>query len=44
MLVKAGPLAISGEKQKSVLIPPVIGGVCVVAGIAVFVLGARKSS
>ena len=43
-IVKAGPLEINGEKKETVPIPPILGGVCVVAGVAVFVLGAKNAS
>ena len=43
-IVKAGPLEINGEKKETVPISPIIGGVCVVAGVAVFVLGAKNNS
>ena len=43
-IVKAGPLEINGEKKETVPISPIIGGVCVVAGVAIFVLGAKNNS
>ena len=42
-IAKVGPLEVNGKKTENVFISPVIGGVCVVAGIAVFALGARRS-
>ena len=42
-LVKAGPLEINGEKKETVPISPIIGGVCIVAGLAVFVLGSKRA-
>ena len=43
-IVKAGPLEINGEKTETVPISPILGGVCVVAGIAVYVLGAKNAA
>ena len=43
-IVKAGPLEINGEKKETVPISPILGGVCIVAGIAVFVLGGKNAS
>ncbi len=43
-IVKAGPLEINGEKKENVPISPIVGGVCIVAGLAVFVLGGKSAS
>ncbi len=38
---KLGPINITHEETHHVPIPPIAGGVCVVAGVACLVLGAR---
>ena len=42
-LAKVGPLEINGQKRETVFVPPVIGAVVLVGGIALLVLGARKA-
>jgi UDP-N-acetylmuramyl pentapeptide phosphotransferase/UDP-N-acetylglucosamine-1-phosphate transferase len=39
-----GPINISHQETHDVPIPPIIGGVLVVAGVAALVLGARNKS
>jgi hypothetical protein len=41
-LVDAGPLQVSTEHQKGVSIPPIAGGVAIVAGIVLLVLPRRQ--
>jgi hypothetical protein len=41
-IIDAGPLQISADRQKTVSWPPVLGGVVLVAGIAVLVVGRKK--
>lgn len=43
-VAKLGPLEVNQKKTETVPISPILGGVCVVAGVAVFVLGARNNS
>jgi hypothetical protein len=43
-IVDAGPVQVTAERQHVVWIPPVIGGVAVVAGVVCLVAGAGKSS
>jgi hypothetical protein len=38
-----GPIEATAERHKTVPLPPVIGGVAVVAGIALLVAGSKKS-
>ena len=40
--VRLGPLSATVEQRKSVPIPPILGGIAVVAGIALLLLGGRK--
>lgn len=37
-----GPIEATAERHKTLPLPPIIGGVAVVAGIAVLVMGSRK--
>lgn len=41
-VVDAGPIQISADKQKTVNWPPYVGGVAVIAGVAVFAISKRK--
>ncbi|MGE6219206.1 hypothetical protein [Nubsella zeaxanthinifaciens] len=41
-IVDAGPIQISADKQKTVNWPPYVGGVAVIAGVAIFALSKRK--
>ncbi len=43
-IVDAGPLQVSADRERTVWIPPVVGGVGVAAGIALVVMGGRKTS
>ena len=38
-----GPIEATAERHKTVPLPPVIGGVAVIAGIAMLVVGSKKS-
>lgn len=40
--VDLGKVEIMADKQRTVSLPPVLGGIAVVAGIALVVFGARK--
>jgi len=40
-VVDAGPVQVTAEKEKTVWIPPVIGGVAVVAGLVMALSGRR---
>ena len=42
-VVDIGPLEVTQEKHKTVLIPPVIGAVALVAGIALFLTSAKRA-
>jgi UDP-N-acetylmuramyl pentapeptide phosphotransferase/UDP-N-acetylglucosamine-1-phosphate transferase len=39
---KIGSLSIQHQETHDIPVPPIIGGVCIVCGIAALVLGARK--
>ena len=40
--VRLGPMSATIEQRKSVPIPPILGGIAVVAGIALLLVGRRK--
>jgi UDP-N-acetylmuramyl pentapeptide phosphotransferase/UDP-N-acetylglucosamine-1-phosphate transferase len=40
---KLGPVEINHQETHDVPIPPVIGGVCIVAGVAALAMGARSN-
>jgi uncharacterized membrane protein len=43
-VIDAGPLQVTAEKQKTVPIPLIVGGVVLAGGIAVVVAASRKSA
>jgi hypothetical protein len=42
-VIDAGPLQVTTENREGVPLPPVVGGIALVAGIVLLVLPARKS-
>jgi uncharacterized membrane protein len=42
-LLDLGPIHATTETQKTIPLPPVVGGLALVGGIAILVLGARRS-
>jgi hypothetical protein len=43
-VMDVGPMHVTAETQKSVPIPPILGGLALVGGIALLVVGGKKSS
>jgi len=41
-VVDAGPVQVTAEKQKTVWIPPVVGGIAVVTGLIMIATGGRR--
>jgi len=41
--VQLGPIQIQHDETHTVPIPPIIGGVCIAAGVAALVLGGRNN-
>lgn len=41
-VVDAGPVQVTAEKQKTVWIPPVVGGIAVASGLVLLATGGRK--
>ena len=40
--VRLGPVSATVEQRESVPIPPILGGIAVIAGIALLLMGRRK--
>ncbi|HEX2931480.1 MAG TPA: DUF3185 domain-containing protein [Candidatus Binatia bacterium] len=43
-IVEIGPLTATAEKEKSIPLPPLLGGLVLVAGIGVIAVGYKKGS
>jgi hypothetical protein len=41
-VVEIGPLKVDKEKEKTIPLPPVLGGVAVAAGVVLLIVGARS--
>jgi len=41
-IVDAGPVQVSADKEKTVWIPPVVGGIGVAAGLVLMIVGGGK--
>jgi uncharacterized membrane protein HdeD (DUF308 family) len=41
-VVDIGPLKIDAEKEKTIPLPPIVGGAAIVAGVVLLIAGARK--
>jgi len=42
-VVDIGPLKVAVDKEKSIPLPPIVGGLAVAAGVVILIVGARKS-
>jgi uncharacterized membrane protein YidH (DUF202 family) len=42
-VIDAGPLQVSADKEKTVPLPPILGGACLVGGIILVVAGSRRT-
>jgi hypothetical protein len=42
-VIDAGPLQISADKEKTIPLPPVLGGICLVGGIVLVIVGSRQT-
>jgi UDP-N-acetylmuramyl pentapeptide phosphotransferase/UDP-N-acetylglucosamine-1-phosphate transferase len=40
---KLGPIEINHQETHSVPVPPIVGGICIVAGVAALAAGARSN-
>jgi uncharacterized membrane protein len=41
-IVDIGPLKVEAKKEKTIPLPPVLGGVAVAAGVVLLIVGARS--
>ena len=41
-IVDIGPLKVEAKKEKTLPLPPILGGVAVAAGVVLLIAGARK--
>lgn len=41
-VIDAGPLQVSADREKSIPLPPLLGGACLVGGILLVVAGNKK--
>jgi uncharacterized membrane protein YidH (DUF202 family) len=42
-VIDAGPLQVSADRQKTIPLPPILGGICLVGGIVLVLAGNKKS-
>jgi uncharacterized membrane protein len=42
-VIDAGPLQVSADREKTVPLPPILGGVCLVGGIILVLAGDKKT-
>lgn len=42
-VIDAGPLQVSADREKTVPLPPILGGICLVGGIVLVVVGSRQT-
>lgn len=42
-VIDAGPLQVSADKEKTVPLPPILGGLCLVGGIVLVLAGNKKA-
>jgi hypothetical protein len=40
---KVGPIEIQHQETHDIPVPPIVGGICVVAGVAILVMGGRNN-
>ena len=43
-VVDLGPLQVTHDKTRSLPLPPIAGGVCLIAGVVLLVAGGRRNS
>jgi uncharacterized membrane protein YidH (DUF202 family) len=42
-IIDAGPLQVSADREKTVPLPPILGGLCLVGGIILVLAGNKKA-
>ena len=41
-IIDAGPLQVSANREKTVPVPPILGGLCLAGGIVLIIVGSRR--
>ena len=41
-IIDAGPLQVSASREKTVPLPPLLGGLCLAGGIVLVIVGSRR--
>ena len=41
-VVDIGPLKVEAQKEKTIPLPPILGGVAIAAGVVLLIVGARR--
>lgn len=42
-VIDAGPLQVSADREKTIPLPPILGGLCLVGGIVLVLAGNKKA-
>ena len=42
-IIDAGPIQVSANREKTVPLPPLLGGLCLAGGIVLVIVGSRKA-
>jgi uncharacterized membrane protein YidH (DUF202 family) len=42
-VINAGPLQVNADREKTIPLPPVLGGICLVGGIVLVIVGSRQT-
>ena len=42
-VIDAGPLQVSADKEKTIPLPPILGGLCLAGGIVLVIVGSRQT-
>lgn len=42
-IIDAGPLQVSADREKTIPLPPILGGICLVGGIILVIVGNKKA-
>jgi hypothetical protein len=42
-VINAGPLQVSADREKTIPLPPILGGICLAGGIVLVIVGSRQT-
>ena len=42
-VIDAGPLQVSADKEKTIPLPPLLGGLCLAGGVVLVIVGSRRT-